>query len=348
MKPRRSRHTRILAPVLGLLALALAGCSGGAADPGTLVVLTHGPSGEVRFMQIGSGKITGRVHIGGEPHHIARDPERGRVYVTDRAGDSVAVVDILTHELVRRVRVGREPHFAALSPDGKRLYVSVTGEHALALVDAETLEVTGRMAVGNRPMGLAASGDGSRVYVANDTDETIAVVDPSGPRRAARPMPVPAGVHGGLALSSDGTTLLSGTMGKPVISALTLSNRQVKEIPLGPAAARAHAPHNLLAMPDGRFWLVALAGVDEVLVLPAGGGEARAVQVGAHPSGFVVAPGGRVLVASRDGESLAELDVEKAKVTRRIRIGAGHTDVTVFSKSSLDTLRARQRDAAGG
>jgi YVTN family beta-propeller protein len=316
-----------------------AACAGGAADPGTLVVLTHGPSGEVRFMQIGSGKITDRAAVGGEPFSMVRDPARGRVYVTDRAGDSIAVVDVLSHEVVDRVPVGREPHYAALSPDGTRLYVAVTGENALAIVDPESLELLTRLPVGNRPMGVAVSSDGSRVFVANDEDDTIAVIDPVRQRRMARPLSVPTGVYGGLALSNDGTTLLSGTLGHASITAITLSTRTVNEIPLGTTAEDGQTPHNLLATPDGQYWLVAMGDDDRVIALPSGGGEPKTIEVGRHPSGLTVAPGGRALVASRDGADLVEVDLEKGKATRRIRVGEGHTDVTVFSKSALEGLR---------
>ncbi|MGD9892602.1 MAG: hypothetical protein AB7R89_24280 [Dehalococcoidia bacterium] len=331
------RAARILA-IVPLLVL-LAACAGGAADPGTLVVLTHGPSGEVRFMQIGSGKITDRVSVGGEPQSLVRDAARGRVYVTDGAGDSVAVVDVLNHEVVDRVHVGREPGFATLSPDGRRLYVTVSGENALAVIDAESLAVLGRVPVGNRPMGVAVSSDGSRVFVANDGDDTIVVIDPVQQRRMARPLPVPSGVYGGLALSNDGTMLLSGTMGRSSIAAITLGNRTVKEIALSPAVEDGRAPHNLLATPDGRYWLVAIGDDDQVVALPAGGGVPKPIQVGQHPSGMAVAPGGRALVAARDSADLVEVDLDKGKATRHIRVGEGHTDVTVFSKSALEQLR---------
>jgi YVTN family beta-propeller protein len=313
------------------------GCSGGAADPGTLVVLTHGPSGEVRFLQIGSGKITGRTVVGGEPHRLVRDAARGRVYVLDRAGDSVAVVDVLTHEVVERVRVGREPQFAALAPDGRRLYVTVAAENVLAVVDAESLAVVERVPVGNRPMGVAVSSDGSRVFVANDGDGTIMAGSLADRRRFRRPLPVSGGVHGGAALSNDGTTLLSGAQGRPALVAMSLSDQRVTEIPLG-ATARTQA-RTVLATPDGRYWLAALAGSDEIVAVPAGGGEPAAIPVGVEPSGVVVAPGGRVLVASRGDRDLVEVDLDKGKVTRRIRVGDGHTDVTVFSKAALDALR---------
>lgn len=339
----RSMSSVPRSPVIALLlfvilALSMA-CSGGAADPGTLVVLAHGPSGEVRFLQIGSGKITGRTVVGGEPHRLVRDAARGRVYALDRAGDSVAVVDVLTHEVVERVRVGREPQFAALAPDGRRLYVTVAAENLLAVVDTESLAVVERVPVGNRPMGVAVSSDGSRVFVANDGDDTIMTGSLADRRRFRRPLPVASGVHGGAALSNDGTTLLSGAQGRPAIVAMSLSDQRITEVPLG-AAAETQA-RTVLATPDGRFWVAALAGSDEVVAVPAGGGEPTAIRVGVDPSGIAVAPGGRVLVASRDGRDLVEVDLDKGKVTRQIRVGDGHTDVTVFSKGALETLRGR-------
>lgn len=333
--PLRAARVLFVVSVLTLLSA----CAGGAADPGTLVVLAHGASGEVRFMQIGSGKITDRVSVGGEPHSLVRDAARGRVYVTDRAGDSVAVVDVLRHTIVDRVQVGWEPSFAALSPDGMRLYVTVSGENTLAVVDAESLKVLSRVPAGDRPTGVAVSSDGSRVFVANDGDDTILVIDPVRQRRMARPLPVPSGVSGGLALSNDGTMLLSGTSGSASVAAITLSTREIKEIALGPAAGEGGAAQNVLATPDGRYWLVAIGDDDQVIALPSDGGEPKPIQVGRHPSGLVVAPGGRALVAARDSTDLVEVDLEKGKATRRIRVGEGHTDVTVFSKSTLEQLR---------
>ena len=320
--------------------LLTAGRAGGAAGPGTLVVLTHPANGEVRFLQFGSGGLTDPLKVGGEPYHIVRDMGRGRVYVTDRAGDSIAVIDVLSLKLVQRVTVGREPHFAAMSPDGKRLYVPATADGVLTVVDLDALTVTGQVPVGNRPVGVAVSGDGSRVFVANDADETVVVVDPGGARRPSRPIPVPMGVQGALTLSTDGGTVLSAANARPALAAISFPSRQVREIALGPAA-EGHPPRTIFATPDGRFWLVGLEGSETVIALPAGGGEPRAIRVDDQPTGFAVAPGGRALVSSHDGEQLIEVDLDAGKVTRRIRVGSGHTDLTVFSKSSLETLRGQ-------
>jgi YVTN family beta-propeller protein len=262
--------------------------------------------------------------------------------VTDRAGDSVIAVDVLAPREVKRVTVGREPGAAAMSPDSRRLYATVTGENALAIIDLETLELTARVPVGNRPSGLAVPADGSRVYVANEGDDTIVAVSPVDRRRLFRPIAVPAGVDGGVALSSDGATLLSGNVGRPTISAVTVASRVVREVALGPAAdAAADAPHTVFATPDGRFWLVGLASGEDVVAVPAGGGDPVRIHVGEQVSSFAVAPGGRVLAGSRDGEYLVELDLDKGKVTRRIRVGAGHTDIAVFSRSALEALRGQ-------
>jgi hypothetical protein len=97
----------------------------------------------------------------------------------------------------------------------------------------------------------------------------------------------------------------------------------------------------VLPTPDGRFWLVAPGEGDSILAMPPSGGEPSAIATGEAVTGFALAPGGRVLAVSRDGEYLVEVDLDKAKATRRIRVGAGHADIAVFSKSTLESLRSR-------
>lgn len=337
------RSSLLVVALAALLpAILLAGCAGGAADPGTLVVLTHPASGEVRFLQFGSGRITERVKVGGEPASLVRDAVRGRVYVPDRAGDSVAVVDVLTRSIVQRVQVGREPRYAVLSPNGKRLYVSAAGDNELATIDLDSLTVTARVSVGNRPGGVAVSGDGSRVFVSAEGDRTVAVIDSAGGRRMQRPIAVPGGITGSLVLNTDGTVLAGAAAGKPALTTLTLTTRQVREIPLNRPEAGQNPPAALLPTPDGRFWVVAPSGSNELLALPTSAdGTPVTVPLDQPPGAIVVAPGGRLLVAGQAGEHITEVDLEKQKVTRRIRVGEGHTDLAVFSKAALDALRGQ-------
>jgi YVTN family beta-propeller protein len=340
---RRSPHP-ILGALLLALTLAVSGCTGGAADPGTLVVLSHTDSGEVRFMQIGSGRVTERVSVGGAPGRLVRDTARGRVYVADQAGDSVTAIDVVARAAVLSVPVGREPRGIALSPDGRRLYVAVAGEGAVAVVDLESLTVTSRIVAGNRPSGVAVSSDGSRVFVANEGDNTIAAVDPNTGRRFQRPVTVPGGVSSVFVLSSDGRSLLVGLSGRAALGVMAIGGREVREIPLG--SGLGGSVQAVLPTADGRFWLVASASGEALLTVPPSGGEPSAIAIGEPVSGFAVAPGGRVLVTSRDGVYLVEVDLDKSKATRRIRVGVGHADVTVFSRATLESLRSRDSGAA--
>jgi YVTN family beta-propeller protein len=334
--------------LLSLLLVLPAACQGNAADPGTLIVLTHAPSGEVRFLQIGSGRIGERIKVGGEPGAVVRDLARGRVYVTDRAGDTVSVVDILTPALIKQIRVGREPHYAAISPDNRRLYVSAAADGSLSTIDLETLDVTARVAVGPRPMGVAVSNDGGRVFVANDGDGTIAVVDSSGQRRFSRTIPIPGGMQGNLALSNDGSALVTASDGRPKLAIVPLTNRDFRERPLDTVAPEAASVTGVYPTPDGRYWLASLAGVAEFIAAPVDGAQPVRVPVGDEATAFSLAPGGRVLVASERGEYLSEVDLAMRKVTRRIRVGAGHADLAVFSRAALDSLRGGQGQPNGG
>jgi hypothetical protein len=154
------------------------------------------------------------------------------------------------------------------------------------------------------------------------------------------PAPVPSGLHGSAALSNDGTTLLTGAASKPSLLAINLSSREVRDVSLGPVAADGGArAGTVFSTPDGKYWLVGLDGTGTVASLPTDGSEPVSLKLDSPATGFAAAPGGRILIASKDGEDLIELDTTTHKITRRIRVGAGHTDVAVFSKASLETLK---------
>lgn len=328
------RHPRLVLSTLIAAITLLSACSGSAADPGTLVALLHPASGELRFMQLGSGRVTERLALGGTPGAMLRDPARARLYVADSGGDSVAVVDVAARSVLLRIPVGRGPHSMALAPDGKRLFVTVGGEGVLAVVDMELLSVTARIPAGAKPAGLAVSPDGSRVFVANDSDGAILAVDVERGRPAFRPITTPAGVSGELALSSDGATVLAAGATQPVIVALTIANRQIQQLPLTSAGAESGPPSLVFPTPDGRFWLA--GGHDGTLRrLPSGGGDTTVIALDLTPTSIAVAPGGRLLITGGDADFIAELDPASGKVTRRIRAGAGYTAVAIFPRASL-------------
>lgn len=322
-----------------ILLLLLAACGTGVADPETLVVLAHPESREVRFLQIGSGKIVDRIVLEGEPDALVRDTARGRVYVTERETGNVAVVDVVGRRVDGRIAVGREPGAALLSPDSARLYVALGGENAVAVIDPESRAVSTRMATAGRPRALALSGDGQRLFVVHEGDGSVGNYNAHTGQRARVALPAASGAGDVLALTSDGNTLLIGARDKASLTATKLADRSTREVPLGPALDGAGAPAAIYPTPDGRFWLVSLADSETVIALPTAGGDVKQIPAGTTASGFAVAPGGRALASSRDGDALVELDLAKGTVTRRMRIGPGHTGLAVFSKASLDALR---------
>lgn len=327
---------RLLGFALLCLLPWITACAGGAADPGTLVVLTHAPSGEVRFMQFGSGKITERIKVGGELVGALRDSARGVVYVMDRGG-IVTSVDVLTRRVRSTVMVGREPQAMTLAPDGRRLFVALGGDSTLAVIDAATFQVTTRVPVGGRPAGIAVASDGGRVFVSVPTEKSIVTIDSSSGRRAARPIQVAAGVLGPMAVSNDGGSLVGASASG--LWSVQLSSREVREVSLGAVAADG-APRAVAQTPDSRYWLVTFEGGREVAAVPTDGREPFRIKLDQDASDIAVAPGGRLLVSSQGGEFLLEVDPDTAKVTRRIRVEGGHSGVTVFSRATLDSLRA--------
>jgi DNA-binding beta-propeller fold protein YncE len=144
------------------------------------------------------------------------------------------------------IAVGRDAYGLAYRPDSSTLYVSNwadgtnparaggTGTVSVVHVDADgTGSETQVVPVGQQPMGIALSPDGHTLAVANSASDTVSLLTVGTDGAVTGATTVPVGVRPGAPL---GTT--------PIAVAFT---------------------------PDGRYLLVALAGLNAVEVLTAGG-----------------------------------------------------------------------------
>lgn len=131
----------------------------------------------------GAIRVTGRLHVTGEPTALLIDPARHRLYATEDNADKLAVIDTADDHLVQEAAIGFpeqmpehmqagnlgkgvNPDALALLPDG-RLLVSLGGINALAMVDTTGTDarVMGLMPTGWYPSAVAAHN--GRVFVAN-------------------------------------------------------------------------------------------------------------------------------------------------------------------------------------
>lgn len=68
-------------------------------------------------------------------------PDLKKIYVGENGGDSVTVIDAITHKTLRHIKTGKNPKHPLVTPDGKYVLVNHTGEVKAVLLDAKTDKV---------------------------------------------------------------------------------------------------------------------------------------------------------------------------------------------------------------
>ena len=91
--------------------------------------------------------------------------QRGHVYVTNKAGTTVSVIDTVTNTVVDTIEGIEVPEAARPSPDGKYVYVSQSAENFLNVVERETGQIVKRIPLSGHANDLAVTPDGKYVLV---------------------------------------------------------------------------------------------------------------------------------------------------------------------------------------
>jgi YVTN family beta-propeller protein len=81
------------------------------------------------------------------------------VFVANREGDSVSVIDMKALHVIATVPVGHAPFALTVSPGGDRLYVTNAQSSDLSVLGAETLETLDTVKVGSMPYGRGSDAE---------------------------------------------------------------------------------------------------------------------------------------------------------------------------------------------
>lgn len=112
-----------------------------------------------------------------DPHDLAIGPD-GRLYIADKFGDRIVVMDAKTLEVIDTVASGQLPfvHDISFGPDGKA-YVAVTGTGAVAIFGFEGQTLTLENMIGPFPNteGALAHSNGRLYVMASGTGQLMAV-----------------------------------------------------------------------------------------------------------------------------------------------------------------------------
>lgn len=95
---------------------------------GRLLAAESTYAGELFVFDAQTGKVLHTVETGKSPVGIRFNPVRNEVYVANREGGTVTVIDASSYAIKRQIALPLHPNSLALSPDGQVLFVSVKQE----------------------------------------------------------------------------------------------------------------------------------------------------------------------------------------------------------------------------
>jgi serine/threonine-protein kinase len=304
-----------LAVVAVVAAVAVIALSGGGGSGGGGVESTTGQTAAD-----GGGGTALKATIDGKPVPVGTLPvnlvhgQEG-LWVTNRVGDSVSLVDGDPAKQINEFDVGLKPEGVAVG-DGS-IWVAGYHEPTLLRLDPNDGSTQDTIAVGTPP-GNVAFGQGS-IWVANSGGNTITKVDPAS--GATKTIVVGSAPYG-LAVGGDAVWVTN--RGDGTIQRINPVNGRVDQ-----AIGVGSNPKGI-AIADGAEWV---ANSDDGTVSQViGGVETKTLDVGPEPRG-VAAGFDSVWVAIGGADQVVRIDPASAKVVQRLDVGVGPEGIAVGPKS---------------
>ncbi len=322
---RRALLARAAAALLGGAAVgAVRGAEGQPARKvGSPILVLNSLDADVSVVDPATWRVTKRVPVGKEPHHLYLTPDEKSVIVANAAGNTLTFLDPATGDVQRTLRKTLDPYHLRFSPDMKWF---VTAANRLNHVDiyrwnpaAEPpLALVKRIPAGKVPSHLAIDSGSRTVYASlQDSDELMAIdLATQQPRWTVKVGQTPADLF----LSSDDRTLLIGLTGDRFVEAWDVSGaapRLAKRIATGAGA------HAFRAKGDKRHVFVSNRVANTLSLIDM---QTLAV-VGEYPGPGgpdcmeLMGDGRTLLLSSRWARKLTVIDIETRKIVRQVEVG---------------------------
>ncbi|HEY6491375.1 MAG: YncE family protein [Terracidiphilus sp.] len=301
-----------------------------------------------------AGGLLGRLSVIGavalslascQPHDFPQYPANYReyAYVTNGAGNTVSIYDVVNVRLDREVQVGINPLAVVASPTRNEVYVLNAGaegtQGSVTILNAEKNTIAATIPVRRRPLALAVDPDGAFAYVANSVSNNVSVLDLKARREvgAIGTGEEPAAVR----VAPDGKTLVVANRRGNSVSLIDPATRRVRAVFAGcpgasdvvvlPDSSKAFvacsAGHQIMAIALARFGQPDRPQVDRVESL---------LDVGRAPVQLALKPdGGEIFVSNSLSDTISEVITGTDDVLGAYLMGADPVRGIVSGDNSL-------------
>jgi YVTN family beta-propeller protein len=142
----------------------------------------------------------------------------GLIYVTNRGGTTIDVIDSTTNKIVHTIGNIESPEVVRFSPDGSRLYIPYRGANELIVMDRKSEKILKKVPLSGWPNEAQVTKDGKLILVcirntgtrAEDTG-ALDVIDAKSLEKV-KSIPVERGLHD-IAVTADGKFAAAGAPG---------------------------------------------------------------------------------------------------------------------------------------
>ena len=297
-------------------------------DPDTLAWLVDRAKGTVIPYDLRTQARGAAIAVGRHPLDAVLSQNNRLLFVGNRGGNSVSVIDAQAQRVVATIPV-KSPDGLALSAHGNGIWVANYRANTVERIAIATLKVGAPIAVGNNPRWIAVAPDGSRIYVTDQGADAVTAIDLQSGR--ALPAVAVGREPTGIAISPDGQTLYVANNRSDDVSVLDAVTLQT--LAVLPAGAQAQM---VAVAPNGK--LAYVPNLDGISVTPIDLSARRSlpnIVVGGAPFEAAFTPGGAsaYVIDMRDN-ALVRIDVASATAGEPLLYAPGIITIAMPHASS--------------
>ena len=132
-------------------------------------------SASVSAVNLLSGEVK-VIPVGGRPEGSALSTDGKELYVANREGNSISVIDTSRKERIADIKTGQEPVRLAITPDDRTLVYAMLEAQKIGFADARSRRVIAEIPIPGKLVSLNLSPDGKLAFASAQWDDTVYVV----------------------------------------------------------------------------------------------------------------------------------------------------------------------------